>query len=105
MKLIVTTTRPIVLIDPNNSHVISQRPSITPSNQFIVARIGLGDVKILASELPDEATNEELQKFLSNSDEDYELAVQAYMSKFAPVKMEGEKSEDKAPKASTEKAK
>lgn len=84
MKHIVQATQPIVLMDPNNGQIVEQKPSLITHTQFIAVRIGLGEIKILVADVPDEATNEEFQKFIVDSEGNHDLAIDSFMSQYKP---------------------
>lgn len=84
MKHIVQATKPIALMDPNNGQEIEQKPSLIVHTQFVAVRVGLGEVKILVADVPEEATNAEFQKFIVEAEGDYELAIESFMSQYKP---------------------
>lgn len=80
MKHLVETTGSFMLIDPHNQDPIhSDRPTVIKSTNFIEWRVSLGHLKILAADLPDEATDAEFVEYWK---ENSEIAVDAFMSNF-----------------------
>lgn len=102
MQVIVKAAEGVNLIDPHTRVVLTEKPILTPWTEFLNKRSGAGQVIVLASKLPNEASAEEFQKYLEDS-EDEELAVEAFKAslveepapakkapaKKAPAKKEG----------------
>lgn len=87
MKAIAKTADPIMLIDPQTREILTMdKPSVVTWTQFLEARTGKGQIKILASGLPDEASDAEFQKFLAEADGKEELAVESFKSTFEEEK-------------------
>lgn len=82
MKVIAKTTSAINLIEPMTRELLEEIPRVVHWSQFLESRTGKGQIKVLASDLPDEATDKEFQGFLDESDGDVDLAVEAYKSTF-----------------------
>ena len=85
MKTIAKTTTPIMLIDPQTRDVLQERPSVVTWTQFLEARTGKGQIKVLAADLPAEATDADFQKYLDEA-ENEELAVASFVSQYEPEK-------------------
>jgi len=81
MKVIAKTTKPINLIDPQHRDLLEETPHVVVWTQFKEARTGAGQIKVLAADLPMEASDEDFQKYLVEA-EDVDLAVAAYVSSF-----------------------
>lgn len=82
MKLIVTTTGSFSLMDFTQKVDINKgKPTVVKSTHFIQERLGMGHLKLLA-QISDDATQEEMLAYLTDSEGDVELAVAAYLSKF-----------------------
>jgi hypothetical protein len=81
MKAIAKTKMPINLIDPQHHDLLEETPRVVIWTHFKEARTGAGQIKVLAADLPDEANDEEFQKYLTDA-EDVDLAVAAYVSSF-----------------------
>lgn len=101
MKVIVKAEEGVNLIDPHTRVILTEKPILTPWTEFLNKRSGLGQVIVLASKLPDEASAEEFQKFLEDA-EDEELAVAAFKSTFekdepAPAKAQAKTKAKPAP--------
>lgn len=82
MKIIAKTTGPFELLNTNKEFLTAEKPHVVTETQFIVQRAAKGQVKILANELPAEASDEEFQDYLKDA-ENEDLAVASYVSKFA----------------------
>jgi hypothetical protein len=83
LKVIAQTTSSILLMDPINQDVVSyDKPTVVTWSHFFEARAGKGQIKTLASNLPDEASNEEFQEYLKEADGKIELAVESFVSQF-----------------------
>lgn len=98
MKVIAKTTSPIMLVDPVSRAILEQDPPrVVPWSNFFESRTGKGQIKILGSDLPPEASDEEFQKYLAEA-EDLELAVAAYVSSFGEAEedaVEPQKSDER----------
>lgn len=82
MKVIAKTTTNIMLVDPVTKAILEQSPPrVVPWSVFFEARTGRGQIKILANDLPNEASDEEFQEFLKDS-KDETLAVASFVSVF-----------------------
>ncbi|MCG7628998.1 hypothetical protein MHM88_14395 [Epibacterium sp. MM17-32] len=101
MKAIAKTSQSIMLVDPQTREILTHdKPSVVTWTQFLEARTGKGQIKILASDLPTEASDTEFQKFLAEADGKEDLAVEAYLSTFAE---ENEKPKPAAKKPAAKK--
>jgi hypothetical protein len=87
MKAIAKTTKPINLLDPQHRDLLEETPHVVIWSHFKEARTGAGQIKILAPNLPNEANDEDFQKFMAEAG-DVDLAVAAYMSSFDSVDRE-----------------
>lgn len=87
MKNIVKVTGAFMLIDPQTKDYIEERPHVVTWTQFLEARTGKGQIKILAANLPDEASDIEFQRYLDEA-EDVDLAVASYVSSFEETEEE-----------------
>lgn len=91
MKVIVKAAEGVNLIDPHTRVVLTEKPILTPWTEFLNKRSGAGQVIVLASKLPNEASADEFQEYLAEA-ENEELAIEAFKSLFteeevkAPVK-------------------
>lgn len=96
MKAIAITTSPIMLIDPQTRQILTHdKPSLITWTQFLEARTGKGEIKILASNVPDEADANEFDDYLKEA-ENVDLAVAAFMSSFEEKEEEAPKPKGKA---------
>lgn len=83
MKVIAKTTKPIMLIDPYTREYLETDPKLVRWTQFFEARTGKGEIEILASNLPDDASSGDFLDYLRDSDGQVDLAVSAFVSSFA----------------------
>jgi len=100
--IIAQTTGQFDLLDPHTLREVSyDRPYCIKPTVFIDQRAARGDVKIIATDLPDEASDELWASYLAESQGDLDLAVASFKSAFEPKDAgEGEKApEPKAPRA------
>jgi len=101
MKVIAKTTGAFELYDPNNREVMQVQPRVVEWTQFYESRTGAGQIKVLASNLPEEATDAAFQKFLEEAESE-PLAVAAYLSLFEDDTEEGEPEPEPTPEPETE---
>lgn len=83
-RSILETTGDFQLIDfETNTLIRFQGPTLVEQadTAFIQARITIGHLKLIGV-VNDEATDEELLKYIKESDGNYELAVASFMSAF-----------------------
>lgn len=95
MKTIVKPTGPHYYMDTNGQEIQAFRPSVVSNTNYTNMLIASGKLKTLATNLTDDATDEEFVKYLAESKGDEELAVSSFESKFSTVKP----AEVSAPKA------
>lgn len=69
-------------MDPQTKEFITNAPRVVVWSHFLEARTGKGQLKILASDLPELATDEDFQAFLADSDQKEDLAVASFVSQF-----------------------
>lgn len=80
MKAIVETTSNIMLVDAGTKEFLPEdRPAVMTMTQFLQSRIGKGDVRVLAADLPADANDADFEGYLQES-ENEELAIAAYVS-------------------------
>lgn len=97
MKVIARTREAIMLIDPTTgAEVANDRPYVVAFTPFFEARTGKGEIEVLETGLPDEATDAEFQVYLKDSDGNVDLAIAAFLSKGEP---EAKPKPKAAPKA------
>lgn len=83
---IIETTGSFGLTDPNNLvEVHFDKPTCAPITGFISQRIALGQVRVLEGNLPEGANDTEFQRYLSESNGNLDLAIDAYLASFKPV--------------------
>ena len=84
MKILVETTGEFMLIDREQRLSIeAHRPAVSERTQFINVQLGYRALHVLG-DLKDEATDEEFQKYVAESDGDTELAVASFLAAFSP---------------------
>ena len=82
-KLIVKPVGPHMYIDiTNGDHIPEGRPSVVFRTGFVMEKIGEGHIELITPNIPQEASNLEFQKYLSESDGDEKLAVASFLSQF-----------------------
>ena len=96
MKALVETAGDFSLyfMDAENNVAQKTRPSLVPVNAFYNQRLGLGHLKVLRAELPDDAKDAAFAKHLEDSEGDWELALDSYLSTLeSPEAPEGQAQE------------
>lgn len=82
MKAIVETTSNIMLVDAGTKDFLPEdRPAVMTMTQFLQTRIGKGDVRVLAADLPNEANDADFVEYLKDA-EKTDLAIASYVSSF-----------------------
>lgn len=89
MKQIVQTTGDFQLYLPYPEHYAhAHRPSVVATSTFFEQHAAAGRIQVLG-QVSDEATDEELVKYLEESKGDVELAVASFIAAFSlPVEAE-----------------
>lgn len=78
MKILVETTSNIFLQDPTSGCEVNEfRPSVVELTPFIERYVARKDIRVLANELPDDASDAEFAEFWAESPE---TAVEAFVS-------------------------
>jgi len=96
MKVIVQTTGQFSLIDfAQKAEINMGVPTVVRSTAFIEERLSMGQLKVLG-QVGDNASQDEMAKYLSESDGDAELAVASFIAAF-PVDAPSEASEEEKP--------
>lgn len=86
MKTIVETTSNIMLSDPISGELIPyNRPALVRWTSFLDTRTGLGQVKVLAGNIPDHLTDEDWLTLWNDSDKDTALALAVLDSQINPT--------------------
>lgn len=82
-KILVETVGSFQLVDHDRSNPVMRHEGYTvvQCTDFVTYRISLGQVTIVA-ELKDEATDAEWLRYLESSDNDLDLAREAFLSTF-----------------------
>lgn len=107
MKVIVISTnnRPLQNSAPGvNEWLDHERPTVATVTSLLEQRLAKGDFKVLVSNLSDEATDKELARFLKESGEDQQLALDSFESTFSAVAERRRVVETEKEKAEREKA-
>jgi hypothetical protein len=82
-KQLVITTGQVELVDYSGAQTTligNTRPVVVEKTSFIQARAAAGQLKVLDTELPDTATDEEFAQYWKESDGDQALAISAFKS-------------------------
>lgn len=83
MKVLIETTGEFMLVDPHvRFEIPADRPSVAQPTPFIHDRAARGQIRILATDLPANTTDEDFLGFWMESDGEQELAVASYLSQF-----------------------
>jgi len=90
-KALVETTGPFQLVDERQQLIHSDRPTVADvgSNMF-QHRAAAGQIRLLAGELQDAATDKEFAKFWAEAEGNHELAIASFLSAFGPKVAEPE---------------
>lgn len=112
MKLIVNVVGDFTYINPQIADEVmyNHKPCLVTNTDFVQALLVGGKIDVLAKDLPENASQEEFDTFLTESKGDVELAVASFISKFdgaaeIEVKREDKKAAKEAEKAAKAAAK
>lgn len=87
MKHLVETKGHFMLIDPvSGQEIPAQRPAVVEFTSFFQHRTAMDQIRILAEDLEDSATDEAFVDTLKESEGDVDLAVEAFKSEFSPFR-------------------
>lgn len=78
------------------AEIQAHRPSVVANSLFVNARTLIGQIRLI-SEVSDEATDAEFEKFVQESDGKMELAVSSFLSKYGVREEVSKKPAPKAP--------
>lgn len=82
-KIIVKLTEKVCLIDTNNGkNLNSARPYLVVRTNFIEERISTGLLKVIAINIPDEATDADFSDWFLECKKDENFAIEAFMSQY-----------------------
>lgn len=95
MKIIIISANPKHGLLNGQEWVAGHRPAVTTHTPLLEQRMAKGDFKLLIGNLSDEATDAELVEFLKNSDQDRELALAAFESRYSLEESRRETSEQR----------
>lgn len=86
MMLIVETTGDFGIVDGyRRASVPKNRPAVMYESALIRQQIDIGQLRVLARDLPDDASDEDFKKFWEGSDGKADLAIASFMSQFKPA--------------------
>lgn len=81
--IIVETTGEWSLMLPNHAGTIHRlRPTVVTNSDFVQRQVAVKQCRILATDLPDEATDKEFVAFWIESGKDKELAIESFKASF-----------------------
>ena len=102
-KILVETSGRFKLLDLSvrpAQDINHARPSVVVNSHFVQARVGLGQLAVLAT-LKDEATDAEFAKYVTESKGDMTLAVSSFVASFGldaePKSTKGKAKKPEAP--------
>jgi hypothetical protein len=85
MKVLLKTAGSFSLYDPDSLQPVNKdRPYIVDSSNFFHQRLGLGQLKVVAEDWPDHATDAGWAAVLKACDGDIEMAIAAYKAELTP---------------------
>lgn len=79
-KAIVKTTGQFSLQNTDLQYIDVMIPTCVKSTAFVIERLGMGELKLLAAELPDFADDKVLQEIIAECEGDHEMAVANFVS-------------------------
>ncbi|MDR3436429.1 hypothetical protein [Telmatospirillum sp.] len=79
---LVETIDSFQLVDNSNQLIPSNRPAVVEMGHFFQARAAMGQIRLVAGELKDTATDLEFLKFWRESAGDRELAIESFLSAY-----------------------
>lgn len=103
-KVLVKPLKKTGLLNTNGDWLSHIRPSVTKETGLLQQRIASKEFRVLASELRDDATDEEFAKTLEESEGNERLAVESFESRFSEDAMKSETEEQKTARLAQEKA-
>lgn len=96
-KQIVETTGSFQVVDPRTGAVVPHdRPMVVLLTHLIYTRTNSGQLRVLAKDLPDAASDADFQGFWKESKGDKDLAVQSYVASLEPKPAENDPEVKKA---------
>jgi hypothetical protein len=85
MKILAETTGEFMINDLSTGDALySSRPGVIELSPFIESRIAINQIRKV-EDVPDEATDAEFEAFWRDSDGKRDLAIDSFLSKFAPA--------------------
>lgn len=98
MKLLAETTGPFMLIDSAlNQEIPANRPAVITSSAFTNRFAATNQLRIIVSDLPDEASDKDFAKFWAECEGDHDLAVESFTSQFTDQAPEPEPKDETKP--------
>lgn len=83
-KLLCETTGEFELVDyGQNAIIVSDRPTVLNQSTFVSQRAAVGQIRILESQLSDEATDAEFEKYFNDSDKNTQLAIDSFKAAYS----------------------
>lgn len=98
-KVIAETVGDFMLLDMSGNEVPHNRPAVVPNGQFVQQQVVIGQLRVLAVDIVDEATDAEWAQWLKDAEGDVALAVESFSSRFGI----SAKVEEAAPETVSEK--
>jgi membrane protein involved in colicin uptake len=93
MKHIVETTGSFMLLNSNREEIDSNRPSVVTHTPFVDIRINKKELKVLARNLPKEASDDDFFEVFVEMERDAKAAVEAYCAELG-VTIDGDERDD-----------
>jgi hypothetical protein len=82
-KALVETVGSIMLMDVMTMSVVPEnRPALVANNGFVQSHLALGNLVVLATDIPDDITDAAWEKWLDDNKGDVPLAVESFCSQF-----------------------
>jgi len=95
-----------MLVDPTNDQEIQwNRPSVVTATHFIHERCSNGQLKVLAGNFCDEASDQDFKQFLIDHDNDFDAAIENYRLSFTSEAALDMKSDEGTNETATQEAK
>jgi len=96
---LVETVGDFQLVDNHNQLIPAHRPAVVEMSHFFQARALLNQLRLVAGELKDTATDKEFASYWRESAGDRELAIESFLSAFGPKAVEPEPDAPRGKKA------
>lgn len=86
MKQIVKPVTPHMVLLNSRETIWDHRPSVITQQDYVDARIGKGEIRVLEQELPDTANDADFLKLWEEHKRDDKAAIAAFMGTLKPAK-------------------